>query len=320
MAGIAGNRAFWGFAKQTAYNTPAATAVFRTPYSGGAIQPAREIGRLAETDGSRDRGRAYVQQHSVQGTPEMYVRYDNIGLLLLAGMGAVVTTGAGADKSHAFSMAALIPYMTLFSGVGDQVFEKFSDVFVSSLAFRAEAGQPMTVAAGVRGRKTTFSDADASGSAAIADSMPFNYNQVAVEFDGGATSKVSSFDLSLENNVNVQQTDDVTIEDVVAGTREGSLGFDMIFENDDMLRKFHTGSASGTAITDQIYTTTAKFTFTISATREIVFDFPSVAIEEYPVEPDTGGDPIVVPVRTSLEPIEGASLFTVTLKNQVTSY
>lgn len=319
MAGIAGNLAWWGIAKQTAKNAPAATATYRTPFSGGNIVPAREVGRLAETDGSRDRGRSYVQQHSVQGTPEMYVRDDNVGMLLLAAMGADAASGT-TNFTHIFTMGAALPYMTLFKGVGNIVYEKYQDVFISSLAFRAEAGQPLTVAAGVRGRQASFASVDSSGAAVFASAMPFNFNQAAITFDGGATSLISSFDLSLENNVNVQQTDDVVIYDVTAGIREASLGFDMIFENADVYRKFHTGTATGTTISSNIYTTSASFTFTIGVNNELAFNFPVIAIEEYPVEPDTGGDPITVPVRTSIEPVEGSSLFTATLKNQVATY
>lgn len=319
MAGIAGNRAYVGVAKQTAKGTPAAAPIYKFPFTGGNIGPDRSIGRLSETDSSRDRGTAYVQRQSVSGTPEVYVRDSSIGMLLLGAMGADSVTGA-TNFVHTFTTSALLPYMTFWKNTGDLVYDRYQDVFISSLAIRADAGNPLVASFGVQGLATTFASVDPAPATPLTKGAVYNYNEAAVTLGGGATSSISSFELSIENNVNIQQTDDVTGYDVIAGTREVSLGFDMIFESDVEYRKFHTGTGAGTAVSSSIFTTSASFTFTKGVNNEISFTFPVVAYEEFPVEPQPGGDPFVVPVRASIEPVVGSSVLTAVLKNQVATY
>jgi hypothetical protein len=319
MAGIAGNRAWVGIAKQTAKGTPAAAPIYKMPFTGGNIGPDRTIGRLQETDSSRDQGTAYVQRQSVSGSPEVYVRDTSLGMLLLGVLGADAVTGA-TNFTHTFTAAAQLPYMTLWKNSGDLVYDRYQDVFIGNMTVRADAGNPLVASFGATGLVSTFANVDPAPATPLTKGAVYTYNDAAVTLGGGATSSISSFELTIENNVNVQQTDDVTGYDVIAGTREVTLGFDMLFETDAEYRKFHTGTASGTAVSPNIYTTSMDFTFAKGVNNSVDFSFPVVAYEEFPLEPQASGDPFVVAVRTSIEPVVGASVMTAILKNQVATY
>ena len=136
---------------------------------------------------------------------------------------------------------------------------------------------------------------------------------------GGATALVRSFELTIENNVTRQQTDDVTPYDVVEGMREVSLGFDLVFETLDEYNKFHYGGAAGTAISSTIFTTSAVFTFTQSANSAVSFNLPAIAYQEFPIEPDPGGDPVVASVRAVAQR-SGSPVVTATVTNSVATY
>jgi hypothetical protein len=155
----------------------------------------------------------------------------------------------------------------------------------------------MTVELGILGRRVERLAADPAPAVDVAQEDVYNFNEVAVSIGGAATSLVSSMELTYSNGVSLQQTDDYIPYDVVAGQRAVTVGFNMIFENFDHYNAFHYGSPTGTAQVGSVYQTDLNFTYTKGADNAVAFDLPSITIEEYPVDPDTGGDPIVVPVR-----------------------
>lgn len=322
MAGLSGKSAYLAGAKQTVKGTAAATPVFNNAFSGGSIGPARETDRLAETDSSRDQSAAYVVTTGVEGSPEIYVRPKSIGFYLMGVLGGVATTGTTPNYTHVFKPAQALPYYTFWKNIGGAagLFEKYTDCMVGSLAIAAEAGAPLTATAGIQGVTPERLTADPTPPALDADAV-FNFNNAAVSLGGGVTRLVRSFDLTIENNISRQQTDDVTPYDVAVGTREISLGFDMLFETLTEYNKFFYGGAAGTQVSPNIFTTSATFTFTFDVNTELVFDLPSIAYEEFPVEPDPGGDPIIVSVRAVAQKATGVTdLLTATLKNGTATY
>jgi hypothetical protein len=143
----------------------------------------------------------------------------------------------------------------------------------------------------------------------------YNFNDATITLGGGATALIRSFEFSLENNLTMQQTDDVEPYDVVEGTREIDLSFDLIFETLDEYNKFHFGGAAGVNVSKDIFSTSAVFSFDKGANNGISFNFPSIAYQEFPVEADPGGDPVVVSARAVAQR-SGSPITTVTVKNQ----
>lgn len=319
MAGLPGNKAWLGLAKQSGKGTPATTLSDRYFFSGGNIEPTREIAQLSETDSERHEGDSYVERTGAEGTPEVYARDAGMHHLLEGVLGAIATSGAGPNYTHTLTPASSLPYYTFARGIADTLWQQFDDMKFNEVTISAEAGQPLTVAANVIGRSATRLTAEGPGvlpAVHQGQNTVYNYNEVAVTFAGGATSLISSFDLTISNNLNVQQTDDSVPYDVADGQRQITLGFDMIFETLDEYNRFHTGTTTGTAQTTTIANTAANFTFTKGANNSLEFDFPYLNVEEYPVEPDASGDPIVVPVRARV-PRGAAPIVEAVVKNQV---
>jgi hypothetical protein len=337
MAGLRGNQAWLMAAKQTVKGTAATTALgttYKQPLTGGNISPVRETDNLSETDASRDQGTTFVTSAGVEGTPEFYVRGGSIGFWLHKALGADAPTGT-TNYVHVITPSNTLPYITAWKSLGDTLWERYTDCKVGSLTISADGGQPLTASAGIQGVTTTRLTSDPSLSPAIVmdgslagagnlDHTPYQFSRAAaspaiVTLGGSTTALVSSFELTIENNITRQQTDGVEPYDVIEGTREVSLGFDLIFETLDEYNKFHYGGAAGTTISPNVFTTSAVFTFTKGTNNEISFNLPSIAYTEFPVEPDAGGDPVVASVRAVAQ--RGASpVVTATVKNQVATY
>lgn len=297
MAGLRGNQAYLGWSKQTGRGTPNTTYARRAPFSGGNISPSRNIESLSETDANRDQGVSYVASVGVEGSPEIYVRDTQISSLLEATLGATATTGTTPNFVHTITPANSIPYLTFLKAIGGTLFEQYQDVMISELTISADAGSPLTASFDLVGRQATRLAAEPGTLPALASGAVYNYNDAAVTLAGGATALVSSFELTISNNVSSQQTDDVVPYDVVVGSREVTLGFSMVFEDLLEYNRFHYGSTSGTAQSSSLATVAAVFTFTLGVNNEISFTLPAISYEEFPVEPDPGGDPITVDVR-----------------------
>lgn len=317
MGGLRGNDALLAFAKQSAKGTPNTTYLDALPFSGGSIAPSRTIDQLSETDSQRDQGVSFVQQTGVEGDPEVYVRDSSIHRLLNGVLGSTASTGS-TNFTHTITPANTIPYFTFFREVGDTLYEEFDDVKISELTVSADAGNPLTAAATIMGRQATRLAAEPAVVTALtlAAGQVYNYNEATVTLAGSATALVSSFNLTISNNVTTQQTDDSIPYDVIEGLREVTLGFTLIFESLAEYNRFHYGSTSGTAQSNTLGTTSADFLFSKGANNSIQFTLPSIAYQEFPVNPDPGGDPVEVDV-TAVAQRGGSPVVTAVVKNQI---
>lgn len=320
MAGLRGNIGWVAGSKQSAKASVAsldATHGFKSPFAGGSVGPVRETGNLSETDSSRDQGVAYVQNSGVEGSPEIYVRDASIPFWLRCAFGAIATTGS-TNFIHTITPANALPYVTVWRDQSDTLYEQFLDCKVSSIAIAAEAGNPLTATIGIQGRtpsRLTLAPDDAVP-VAVESGAVYNFNNATVTLGGSVTALIRSFELTYDNNVTRQQTNNVVPYDVVEGQRTVSLGFDLIFETLDEYNKFHYGGASGTAISPSIFTTSAIFSFDLGANNSVAFNLPSIAYEEFPVEGNPGGDPVTVSVR-AVGLRSGSPIVTATVKNQI---
>jgi len=322
MAGLRGETAYVSLGKQSAKGTPAAQGKHAWPFAGGNVQPIRATDNLKETDSQRDVGVTFIQAHGVEGTPEVYVRDNSLAILVGAAQGTLVDSGLSPNFVHTATMASALPYLTGWRMIGDTLFETFQDVFIDSLVVKADAGNPLTAAFGLKGLKATRLAADprpgwATPAVTLESGTVYNYNDATVTLGGGATSLISSFELTVNNNVAVQQTDDVIPYDIVPGSREVLVAFDMIFETLTEYNQFHYGGAAGTVPASTLYTTSLDFQFDKGVNNQVKFTFPVVAYEEFPVDPQVDGSPVVVSVRAQAQRPASGSILTSVVKNQL---
>jgi hypothetical protein len=312
MAGLSGSQAYFGIAKNV--NNAKGGAVpttprWRNPFTGGSAGPERVVERLQETDTTRDPGSAYLVRGGAAGSPEFYVRPDSFPAYAAAAFGNLVTSGAGPYVHTIDTTAATLPYVAFFKMLGGTIFERYEDCMVSSLTVRAEAGQPLSAAMSFMGLSVTRSDAEWTTPGTYDVAEPWYFHEATIAIGGSTVTNVRSFELTLENNVQQQQTDSIALYDVVPGRRELSGSFDMIFDSTDAFNAYkthHYGTTSGTTQPNTLQTQSLSFTFA-KGTDTVQFTVNKAAYEEFPADPDAGGDPVISSVRfAGIRPDSGA--------------
>jgi hypothetical protein len=261
MAGVPGNIAWVLANKQTVKGTPAAaTAVggaFKMPLTGGNIGPTRNMDNLDETDSSRDQGVATSQQTGVEGTPEFYVRDASIGFWLHKVLGADAVTGT-TNFVHTITPANALPYITAWRNIGHALgaVPRLQGRLHRDLGRRGQPAHGIGWHQGLVHRLTAARTTPRQITVGQRPGLQLQRRD-GVTLGGSVSALVRSFELTIENNLSLQQTDLVPY-DVVEGTREVSLGFDLIFETLDEYNKFHYGGAAGTTQVPTIFTTSAQ--------------------------------------------------------------
>lgn len=299
MAGLRGSQAYFVAAKQTVKGTPVTKWQDTYFFEGGNIAPSRSTDQLSETDSTRNAGDYFVQQTAVEGSPEVYVRDTSIHHLLEYALGTATHTGT-TNFTHTITAAAALPYVTMGKGQGGTLFEQYNDTKVDSLDLAWATASPGTAALNVMGLaavRQASEWATESAPPAAASAAPLNWNVAEVTLAGAETRLLSSFELSIANNLALQQTDNSVPLDVVEGIMAVTGGFDMIFENLKEYNKFHYGTESGTVQVPTLATTTMKVVLESGTNNKLTFELPKIAYTEFPVEPDPGGAPVTASVK-----------------------
>jgi hypothetical protein len=302
MAGLRGNQAFWVAAKQTGKSTEPTKWQDKYLFTDGNISPTRQTDQLAETDSNRNAGDFFVTQTGSEGAPAAYVRTGSIHHLLEYALGTAAHEGSAEKFKHKVSSAASLPYVTLGKAQGATLFEQFNDMKCDELTLAWSTGQPGTVAASFMGRSAVRKTEEWKGEFAPPaenKDAPLNFNTAKVLIGGGETRLVSSFELTISNNLTVQQTDDSIPFDIVEGPLAVTLGFDFIVEDLKEYNKFHYGEEAGTTQKSSIYTT-ENLTFEFAgkdAFNSLKLVIPKTAYTEFPIEPDAGGAPVTAAVK-----------------------
>lgn len=319
MAGLRGNQAFWVAAKQTAKGAEPTKWQDTYLFTDGNISPTRQTDQLSETDSNRNAGDFFVTQTGSEGQPAAYVRDASIHHLLEYALGTVVHEGA-VNFTHKVSGAASLPYVTLGKGQGATLFEQLNDMKCDELSFNWSTGQPGTVSASFMGRgavRKTSEWAAELAPPATSTAAPLSFNNAKVTLGGAETRLVSSFELTISNNLTVQQTDDSIPFDIVEGPLAVTLGFDYIIEDLKEYNKFHYGGEAGTTQSASIFTTSnLTFEFERTANNFLKFVVPTAAYTEFPIEPDAGGAPTSAAVRAAAQR-SSEGFLQATVKNQV---
>lgn len=321
MAGLRGNQAFWVAAKQTGKGVEPTKWQDTYLFTEGNIAPSRQSDQLSETDSSRNAGDFFVTQTGTEGSPGAYVRTASIHHLLEYALGTASHEGAAGEFTHKVSSAASLPYITLGKGVGATLFEQFNDCKVDELSLNWATGQPGNVSINAMGRSAVRKASEWAAELAPPTTStlpPLNFNKATVKIGGAETRLVSSFELTISNNLTVQQTDDSVPFDIVEGPLAVTLGFDYIVEDLKEYNKFHYGGEAGTTQSPDIYTTeNLTFEFAGSNSKNnLKLVIPKTAYTEFPVEPDAGGAPVTAAVKGAAQrATEG--FVQATVKNEV---
>lgn len=316
MAGLASNVGWVQWGKQSVKGT-AVVPSFRSNFaSNDRIAPRAEFASFPETDASRDAPDSQKMSGGTEGSFQVGARDSIMHSILEAAQGTKVTSGS-TNFTHTITNGTALAYWTVEEMIADLLWERFTDSVANELTINVEAGGFMTAALSWMGRTPTRLTS-APTAATLATDALYTFNDATVSIGGAATALVRSMNLTLTNNLQVQQTDEFVPYDIHAGQREVTIGFDIIFESLAHYNAFHySDGGSLVAQTATTFVTDLNFLFTKGANNSIEFDFDAINFEEYPIAPDPGGDPFVIPVRARSRRNATTGLMKSIVKNQV---
>lgn len=316
---IPSNQAWWALLKQTAKGTPGTAPTFKAPFSAGTRPKAgKTFAQLSETDSARDEGVDYITKATAAGAPEAYGRDSYAHFLLEAALGSRTTAGT-TNYTHTITPASTLAYYTLWSMLGNTIWEETDDAFVNTLTMKAGAGAPLTIALDFLGITQKHLTADPSVAVNLANDQVYTYNDATVTMSGGATAFVSDFTLTYSNAVTDAQTNNIAPIDLVLGKRSATLDFTMYFNDATEYNQFYYGTAAPAAnatASNTVRTTDLDFLFSHGTNNSIELAFPRIQIEDFPVDPNANGQPIQVAVKGRAQR-GGTPILTATVKNQV---
>lgn len=314
MTLIKSNVAWAQYAKQTGKGVAQSTFDLRARLaSDDQLRPRAETAVFAETDGSRDAPNSEKMQGGAEGALARGVRDALFHRDAEAALGSKATTGT-TNYIHTVSGANTLAYWTIQQNLGDTLWEQFTDAVAQEWTVSGEAGGFLTSSLSWLARTPTRLTTAPTGPAEDGGAL-YTFNDATVSIGGSAVGNVRSFNMTLTNGLQLLQTDDIVPYDISVGTREVVCTFDMLFEDLVAYNSFHYGSSAGTTQSSTTFTTDLLFSFSKGANNSIDFDFDAVNYEEFPIGPDTGGDPIIVSVRARARRNANGLLRTI-VKNQ----
>lgn len=312
MAGTSGNVATFGWAKQTSKGTPATAAARKTKFTGGDITPNRSLTRLAETAGTRDQGPTIITAASASGNPSCYLRTDSFHDFAYYALGANADSGSGPYTHTATPVQTDLPYVTLWKMVaataGTQaILERFEDCKLNTLRVSGSTGNPLTVEMEWLSLKSLF--LGLNDATAVTTVLPVTWDMLAVTKGGVGKSSVQSFDLTISNNLVLQQGNgSLTAYDIFPGEFQVSGTMTMLYESAADYMLFHYGTSTAPtspatlAQSRVLYQEALALVLTQAAGSSITFTLTNTTYTSIPVAPDPGGAPIQSAMAFNVEP------------------
>lgn len=324
MSGVAGNFYTLFFGRQTAKGTPQTSPTYALKVTGGSLDATKTEIELTETDSTRQGGKTIATQVGVTGSPDMYVRPDDFGLLSYGLLGTNVDSGTSPNFIHTASMlsSGALPYFTIYKAIGGTVLvDRYDDCRIAACKLKGQAGQAITATWDIMGITPNFGQTQPVTSVVTQD--PLVYPNLTVQRGGVVPKTIESFTIDLVNNADVIQADTaLTPYDIVMGRLQASGTYTMLFESDADYRQYFTGSPTGTVAAQTLFSQRLEFNFSVNANLGVDIVFQSVAINAYPVPPDVSGKPIRVVVgwRSMPDAVTQSNYVQITTRNGVTSY
>ena len=310
-----------GFAKQTAKDSPVATAAYQIGVMSGAVVNAEVDEEDLPVTWSSRLLEGHDRKTVMPGAEyEFVVLPKSIGVLLHAVTGAVLTTGASAPFSHEFTPAADLPYLTLFARQGGEYFE-VDNAKVNELELSWEQTGALRGKVSLYGTTLSFL---ASAYTADADERP---SGGLLKGSGGtftidaAAATISKGSVKISNNVEaVYGSDSVEPADVFPALHTLDLSLTVIPEDLTLFRQVITGTGAGTTAQAVSEYGAAVAQFVLDANTDLNIDVANMRFAtEFP-EAEGEGGPVEIELEGSVAAPAAGDAYTITLRNDVTAY
>jgi hypothetical protein len=278
---------YFGISRQVVKGTgvaPSFFARFRTV----DFNPENETQEFRE--GGSDRTGANIKKVGMvfNGTLEANLRADLAGRLFTMALGSDVVSGVG-PYLHTITPAALMWWtlerMILGALTPAEIVDRIIDCKLNTLSMTGNAGDMVQASAEFMGLNVDSSVAAASPSYSTEDLLKFLHGTFNVL--GGASDEVTSFTLTINNNIEAIQTNKLTYQQLVELNLDVSLDLTIKATSVAEYRKAYYGGAAGTAPNEALEESQVVLTFNnglVGANeREVQVTIPLLAYTAIPL-------------------------------------
>lgn len=323
-------------AKQSAKGTAAAAAAFKTRVMGGDVEPTREVKDLEETGRNRLLRTSFVAMTGAEGSPQIAIRPDLVGLLLYGALGVKSVTGAADPYTHTFTPGNSLPYFTIWRMLGDQVWEKFIDCKIGQLEMVSEAGNALSMTATIMARTVQWLNQatyDTEVAVAYSDGQHFvhHHGSGLLVVDGTVIAEMERVAVTINNNSNRQPGDSVVTDDISEGRQRVTIATRqrVAAKALELYKRLHYGSnapSSGATPTPNVLELGAgglDLMWRLQATPERSLRHQTNRVQVKSISgftPGVGHDPLKAEVTYEAYDLEGSPAFQSVLKNAQATY
>lgn len=307
-------------ALQSAKGVAATAPQYKFDVTDSDFMPAMEVEEREETGLGRDRGDNYIRLLSAEGSASVTCRPATTALFLYGVLGAKAVTGAAAPYTHTLTPADDQPWLTVWRTLANGIHERFTDCKITTAEFEWEAGGDVMLSMDIMG--LAFERLAAMPAGGIYEQgQPLRVPSMEYLVEGVANDAIVSGSLSIEANQEGLQTNKITNSYLEPTKREISASYDEIYQNVSRYAKVIYGAAAGLTPTETLYEGALQFTFGNYTTGPALrLAIPRFQFSEVEATPDSGGDPLMVPVSgIAARPATG-SILTATVVNSVATY
>ena len=213
------------------------------------------------------------------GTIDVPIQYNGSGMLFMAALGTLATTGSGPTYTHTYTPAFALPALTVQFQRGSNLnnsMEQFMGAMVSSMSISCAAGEEMTASFDLIAKNSNTRAANITGSFPAGDSV--------LHFEAGnlalagtltpSTLEIRSFEMTLDNKLERKNIlgSKVTGKPVISDVREITMSITADVDDNDVLADQLAGNSGDVTIT---------FTSTANAAHNIKFTLDNAVIEDY---------------------------------------
>lgn len=224
-----------GYALETTEGTAVAPTHF-LPVTSISFNDSNDYNSPLTIRGGRDINLALPAPYQVEGSMELPMVIEDIGLLLKSAFAASVNTSAytGGGYTHTFTPGNTSPTFTFETSRQGILMMRHTGVRVNTFELKGSFGEPVAATFGLDGiDRVKYTGAAATPSYATSSTSPLNFSRAKVQIGGSDSAFVKDFTFNVNNNVSHIGTLRTTRSyyRVALGAREIGLGMTLDFQD-----------------------------------------------------------------------------------------
>ena len=309
-----------GIALQTAKGVTVASPQYWLDVTGSDLGPQPEVERREETGLGVDAGAQYIRVLGAGGSANVLLRPSTAPLLLFGILGTKGVTGAG-PYAHTITANTVKPFFTVWRSLGGQLWEVFRDCQFTAVNVNWEAGGDVSADCSITGLSFARLTSAPSGGTYSATEIPFRVPGTAYTVDSLTKNNISEGNINIEWGSTAIQTNAITNSYLEPGLREITASWNEVWEDVVQYAKIIYGSGAGTTPAQATYEAGFSFTFPHpTAGHSLVISTTRFSFSATNPVPDTGNDPLMLPIAGSVERPASGSILTAVVNNAVATY